>query len=52
VLTFFLSPFLFPLFEYVVVHPHPQDLGFVAAITGSLMGSTIIYTFPALFKVR
>jgi hypothetical protein len=28
-----------------------QDLGFVAAITGSLMGSTIIYTFPALFKV-
>jgi len=29
-----------------------QDLGFVAAITGSLMGSTIIYTFPALFKLK
>jgi len=29
-----------------------QDLGFVAALTGSLMGSLIIYVFPALFKLK
>lgn len=28
-----------------------QDLGFVAAITGSLMGSLIIYVFPGLMRL-
>ena len=29
-----------------------KDLGFVAALTGSLMGSLIIYIFPALFRLK
>jgi len=29
-----------------------QDLGFVAAFTGSLMGSLIIYIFPALMRLK
>ena len=31
---------------------HLKDLGFVAALTGSLMGSLIIYVFPALFRLK
>ena len=29
-----------------------KDLGFVAALTGSLMGSLIIYIYPALFRLK
>ena len=29
-----------------------QDLGFIAALTGSLMGSLIIYVFPGMFKYK
>jgi len=29
-----------------------KDLGFVAALTGSLMGSLIIYVFPGLFRLK
>ena len=29
-----------------------DDLGFVAAVTGAVMGSLIIYVFPALFKLK